>query len=262
MSEENGTVVDDSQVVADAVNESAGENDATQDVPTWNYAEGVPGSGEVPEWFKADKYNSIEAQAKAYKDLEGKFGAFTGAPEEYTISLGEELQERGIEITPDDPLYEKAIEFAKNSNMSQDGFNNMINLYAMAKVAEGEALEQSKVDEMKALGDQSQTRVDNLVKWGRANLSEDLYQGFEDMATSAAAVQTLERLVAMTRSAPISPDAMQPQGGVSAEEVRKMQFELDDHGNRRIQTDPEFKARYQKLRDQVWGSDEHRVIVG
>ena len=44
--------------------------------------EGIKGSGETPEWFKADKYKSIADQAKAYTELEKRFGGFKGAPKE------------------------------------------------------------------------------------------------------------------------------------------------------------------------------------
>jgi hypothetical protein len=41
-----------------------------------------------------------------------------------------------------------------------------------------------------------------------------------------------------------------------------MQFEKDEHGNRRIATDPEFKARYIKLRNEVYGTEDHKQIIG
>jgi len=53
--------------------------------------EGIKGSGETPEWFKADKYKSIADQAKAYTELEKRFGGFKGAPKEgYSIPEGVE----------------------------------------------------------------------------------------------------------------------------------------------------------------------------
>ena len=41
-----------------------------------------------------------------------------------------------------------------------------------------------------------------------------------------------------------------------------MQFELDSNGNRRLQTDPEFKAKYNKLKNEVYGTSEHRQMIG
>ena len=45
-------------------------------------SEGIKGVGDLPEWYKADKYKSIAEQAKAYTELEKKFGGFTGAPKD------------------------------------------------------------------------------------------------------------------------------------------------------------------------------------
>ena len=51
----------------------------------WNWHDDLPGTGDRPEWFRGDKYANVAEQAKAYTELEGKFGSFTGSPEEYEI---------------------------------------------------------------------------------------------------------------------------------------------------------------------------------
>ena len=45
-------------------------------------SDGIKGVGDQPEWYKADKYKSVAEQAKAYTELEKKFGGFTGAPKD------------------------------------------------------------------------------------------------------------------------------------------------------------------------------------
>ena len=80
---------------------------------------------------------------------------------------------------------------------------------------------------------------------------------------SAKAVQAVEKMIAMGRNAPVSADEISAApGGVSEEDVRKMQFEKDENGNRRMQTDPEFKAKFKKLAAQVWGSEDHNIVIG
>lgn len=258
---------DDAAAVAGAVASApTGEvvnTDAAGNATPWSYAEGVAGEGEAPEWFKADKYNSIADQAKAYKDLEGRFGSFTGAPEEYTdIALSPELVEMGIEISKDDPLMEEALKFAKESNMSQDGLSKMVNLYAMSMAAENKSLEEFRTEELKALGNNADTRVSNLNSWANANLPAEMIEGFQAMATSASSVKAMERLVAMTRSAPIASDNAAPVSGPTAEEVKAMQFEKDEHGNRRMQTDPAFRQKFRELSNKVHGVDDHFITVG
>lgn len=246
---------DDSKAVAEAVG-------ATSEA-TWNFAEGIAGEGEAPEWFKADKYKTVADQAKAYKDLEGRFGSFTGAPEEYEpIELSQELQERGIEISSDDPLIEKAMEFAKENNMNQEGFNQMVNLYAETMAAEQIALENYKQEQIEALGSNAQTRINNLNAWANANLSPEMMEDFQGLATSADSVKTLERLVAMTRSAPVNPQGAQPSSGITAEELQAMQFAKDEYGNRKMASDPAYRRKVEDAMNSFYGTDDFNVTVG
>jgi flagellar hook protein FlgE len=221
---------------------------------TWNFSETIKGEGEKPEWFKSDKYKTVADQAKAYKELEGKFGTFTGSPEEFEpVELSEELREMGIEINKDDPLLEKAVEFAKESNMSQDGFNKMIQLYAETMAAENMALEDYKKEQIKALGNNAESRINNLGLWGNANLPQEILPAFQQLANSADSVKVLERLVSMTQKAPISNDSSKAVGNTTEAELKAMQFEKDQYGNRRITNDPEFRARFQKMQAAFYG---------
>lgn len=242
-------------------------NDDGQQTP---HVEGQQQEAERPEWL-LDKYatdgktvdEATAEQAKAYKELSGKFGAFTGAPEEYAeVALSDELKEMGIEISADDPMLEAAKEFAKESNMSQEGFNGMVNLYAMQQVAEQKAQAEYKEQQLKALGPNANSRIENIQQWANKNLDPETIQGLEQIATSAESVKAIERLISMTRSAPMDADGSNNNAGATAEDVRSMQFEKDEHGNRRIATDPEFKARYIKLRNEVYGTEDHKQIIG
>lgn len=231
-----------------------------------------PAAGEAPtapEWLLG-KYHtegkSVEEatteQAKAYNELSGKFGAFTGAPEEYAIALSEELTEAGVTMDKDDPMVEAAMKFAKDSNMSQEGLNGMLNLYAMQMAAEQQADTEYKAEQMKALGPQADSRIQNIQQWASKNLDAETVASLEGMATSVESVKAIERLISMTRGAPVNVDNAAPAAGAGAEEVAAMQFEKDDNGNRRINTDPAFRARYQKMRNEVYGTEEHRVMMG
>lgn len=232
----------------------------------------TPPAGEAPtapEWLLG-KYHtegkSVEEatteQAKAYNELSGKFGAFTGAPEEYAIALSEELTEAGVTMDKDDPMVEAAMKFAKESNMSQEGLSGMLNLYGMQLAAEQQADIDYKAEQMAALGPSGESRIENIRQWGNKNLDAETVAGLEKMATSVESVKAIERLISLTRGAAVDVDNTTPAAGAGAEDVAAMQFEKDEHGNRRINTDPAFKARYQKLRNEVYGTDEHRVMVG
>lgn len=228
----------------------------------WSFSDSLKGEGDKPEWFKDDKYKTVSEQAKAYNELHSKFGSFTGAPESYEVALSAELTEKGMTIDAEDTMVTSAIEFAKKSGMNQEGFNNLINLYGEVQLAQNQADEEQRADEMKALGSTAEKRVGNLEMWGKANLSQDLYQGFEEMIQSAAGVSTLEKMIALTRAAPMDGGDPAPSSVGSVEELNKLQFATDDHGNRLINTDPAHKAKYQEMRDAIYGSGDHNIIVG
>lgn len=255
---------DDAAAVAAALG-GEGEGDAAavgDESKGWNLSDGVAGEGEAPDWFKGDKYKSVSEQAKAYNELEGKFGSFTGAPDEYVNALSEELQEAGVFLDDDDPMLETAMAFAKESGMNQEGFNNLINMYGEMKLAEANELSAFHKTEIESLGAKGQQRIDNLQAWGSANMPSELMEGFKELAQSAEGVKAMERMISMTRAAPISADANGGSPSVTEAEIRAMQFEKDEYGNRRIQTDPDFKAKYNKAMNDYYGGAEHSIVVG
>lgn len=150
--------------------------------------------GEKPEWLK-EKYKSVEDQAKAYAELEKKFGGFTGSPEgDYEIKAPEDLPG---EFDLEDPRIEWFQNVAKESNMSQATFDKMLHGFAKMEV-EANDPEAAKAIEIQALGKNANARLRDLGDWGKANLSQEEFEGFKGLATTAAGVQVLETLIAKT----------------------------------------------------------------
>jgi hypothetical protein len=252
-----------------------GEQPAEQvsDQPNEQVNDSPSAAVEQPEWLQS-KYitdgksqeESIAEQAKAYNELSGKFGSFTGAPESYDLAFSDELKEAGLELNADDPMIEAATEFAKSAGMNQEGFDQMLNLYGMQKLADSKAQQEDNdafaADQMKILGANAESRIQNINEWANKHLDAEDIQGIQAMTTTAESVKAVERIIAMTRGASVDVDNSQSNSGASAEDVSKMQFEKDGHGNRRINTDPEFRARYQKLRNEVYGTEDHKQVVG
>ncbi len=250
--------------------EEAGDDGDAEGGQNQEQAQEQTEQAENPEWLQS-KYisegktieESISEQAKAYTALSSRFGSFTGAPDEYAeVSLSEELKELGVEVASDDPMLEAAKEFAKNSNMSQEGLDEMVNLYAMQQVAEQKANEEFKAEQMKELGTNAESRIENISQWASKNLDAETLAGLEGFATNAGAVKAIEQLIKMTGNTSVDADETTANSGASREDVQKMQFELDSNGNRRLQTDPEFRAKFNKMKNEVYGTNEHRVMVG
>lgn len=236
-------------VVADSVNAD------------WKWSDNTPGEGAAPEWLKGDKYKTVEAQAKAYTELEGKFGAFTGAPEDYEIKVSDDLKEKGFDVDPEDPVVQEFTKWAKESNLSQEGYNGLLELKGMMDAAQEQAFNDQVADELNKLGKEGQARINNINAWANANMAPDMVEKFQGLATSADSVEALEALIAKTRNAPISSESLAPAASVSSQELKDMQFAKDERGNRKMQ-DPEYRARFNKLAQEVYGADPARQTIG
>jgi len=187
MSEE--TLIDENPV-----EETTTEEAATETVESTEVEAAAPEDGEKPEWLK-DKYKSVEDQAKAYAELEKKFGGFTGSPEAgYEIKAPEDLPG---EFDMEDPRIEWFQNVAKETNMSQDTFDQMLHGFARMEV-EANDPEAAKSIEIQALGKNANARLRDLGDWGKGNLTPDQYEGFKGLATTAAGVEVLEALIAKT----------------------------------------------------------------
>jgi hypothetical protein len=223
------------------------------DPSTWNWGEGVPGTGEKPDYFNSDKYANIEAQAKAQPEAEKMLGSFTGSPKDgqYNVEVSDELADAGFTIADDDPMLAKALEFAKDSNMNQEGFTNLVDLYGQIKVAESEMREESEstyaTEQMKILGNDGQSQVQDILDWASVNLDEDNQAGISDLSFSASGVKVLQALIAKSQGGALSPsDYGQANVDIEAE-MKEMYFAEDQYSNRKMSTDLDHKAKYDAL---------------
>jgi len=224
--------------------------------PDWYVSEGVLGTGDAPEGFRTDKYNNLAEQAKAYNELESKYGSFTGAPKEgkYELNVSEELSERGFQIQDDDPMYDKAMEFAKNSEMNQKGFDEMVDLYGDIKSYEAElkskADEDYRTEQTRLIGNDAQEQLKDMFDWGKQNLSPSEYKHLDSMEFSAGNVKLIQSLIAK------SQDNMSPDDSTAIVEDLKakldsMRFEKDQYGNRRLASDTQFAGEYEMIKIEL-----------
>jgi len=244
MSEENAEVIDNAQAVADAIERP--EN--------------------VPEKFWDNETKSVKHDSvlESYNNLESRFGAFTGAPEAYEFSLSEELAEKGINLDLENPLITKFQEMAKESNMSQDMANQLVNMFVEGQYADvlgAQEAEESRVaEEMSKLGDNAQQRLSNIENWARANLNKEQAEGLAEMATTAASVQAIEALIAKSRNAPMNNEEMNNVSQISQQEIQALQFAKDDNGNRRMATDPEYRKMVQEKMAQAFPGENIQTV--
>lgn len=210
---------------------------------TWLYADGTPGKGEMPSWYRADKYKTVEAQAEAYSHLEKRFGAFTGAPPngKYEFKTPEGL---GVELVKDAPIVQELEKWAAENQLSQDGYQHLL-----GKLAEYEAAQLPDMNEVKKeLGERADDRINAVTGWAKANLSAEDFAALR-VATSgkqaAAAFKVLEAAINKTRQVAMPKPGQdvqlaQPNGLAG---IQAMMEKRDSNGKLLVMTDPEYRKK-------------------
>jgi len=251
--------------LGDAVEETTENTEPTEssdeivvnsgDPSTWNWGEGIPGEGEKPDFFNDSKYASIYEQAKAQPEAEKMMGSFVGAPEAYNVSIDDDLAEAGFSIADDDAMLGEFKDIAKDLKMNQEGFDQIISQYGKMEVAKMEqnAELQGKYDEeqLKALGPNGRDQIKDILDWAGANLEKEHVDGLKEIPLSAKTVKTLQALVAKSEHGALSPDEVGQASTDIKAELKEMQFEEDKYGNRRVSSDPAFRAEYQALQKRL-----------
>ena len=235
--------MEEESLLGEAVETTEAAVESTEEVSTdgWFLADEVSGEGDRPDWFK-DKYKSVSDQAQAYSELEKRFGGFTGAPEEdYELTTPEGVEG---EFDMEDPRIGWFKQVAKDSNMSQDTFTQMLHGWVQQEV---DGMQGSRESEIQALGSNAQARLKDLGDWGAANLSPDEFEGFKALATSAQGVQTLEALIGKTRKNGVANTSAVASPGISREA-------LDDRiADSKYQTSADFRRETTRMFEEFYG---------
>jgi hypothetical protein len=226
--------------------EPSNETNETEQ-PSFLWAEGVAGQGDVPEWYKADKYKSVSDQAKAYGDLEKRFGGFTGAPEAYEL---------GEDVDPEDTFVQMLSEIGTSSNMNQETF---------AKVYElGEKLLEAnaginKEREMAALGDKAEERIQNVDAFLKNNLGAD-YERLMAGVNSAATVELVEKLIAQTGQAKLPTGNAVPVNVPTQADIDEMMNKTDENGRQLYHTSESYRNKVRQAMAQMHGKSEFSYV--
>ena len=245
--------------------EAAVETEATVD-NSQAVADMITRPENVPEkfWNAETKTTNNEAVLESYNQLSSKFGAFTGAPESYEFSLSEQLTENGVELSSDDPLIASFTELAKEANMSGEMANSLVNMFVESQYANSLQSEEAQTaqvaEEMGKLGDNAQQRINNIDNWARANLTPEQVDGLSEAATSAAGVQAIEALIAKSKNAPMQTTEVNPVSQINLQELQALQFAKDDNGNRKTQTDPEYRKMVQAKFNEAYPGENIQTV--
>ena len=191
---------------------------------------------EIATSFVNGKYNSVSDLEKGYENLQSRFGSFTGAPEAYTTP-------EGTDLNVEHPLLESLQSFGKENNLSDEGYQGLVNVLVENEKAFQE--EQSKQAEqvMKDLGPNANDRIKNVEDFVNANLElNDDMKGLIDQAKNQpGGVELLEAFIGMTKkTAPAGQEVATPTKTYNKDELNTLQFATDQYGNRKM-NDPAYR---------------------
>ena len=214
-------------------------------------SDGIKGVGDQPEWYKADKYKSVAEQAKAYTELEKKFGGFTGAPKDgYSIIEG---------VESDDALWQELVSFGEKTNMSQSAMNDAWELLS----AQDQAAEEVSMEvELQKLGDNGVERVKVVEQYMKNNLDGDTYERLRYAVNSAEAVELIEALVKSTAPAKLPIDGYIEPGGLTWEDIESEMYKKSDNGQYLRSVDPNHEAKIQRMMKEFGGDKPNVRVVG
>ena len=214
-------------------------------------SDNVKGVGEMPEWYKADKYKSVAEQAKAYTELEKKFGGFTGAPKDgYALYDG---------VESDDALWGELVEFGNSTNMSQSALNQAWELLT----AQEQAIEEVSVEaEMAKLGDNAVERIKVVEQYMKNNLDSDTYEELRYAVNSAESVQLIEALIKSTAPAKLPIDGHIEPGGLEWADIEAEMFRKDENGNLLRSVDINHERKIQRMMREFGGDKPYTQTFG
>jgi hypothetical protein len=214
---------------------------ADAEATAWFYADGTPGKGAAPAWYLADKYKTVEEQAKAYPELQKRLGAFKGAPKDgkYEFTVPEGLP---IEIDGSHPLVADFQKWAAENQLSAEGYQQVMGMFAAYEASQVPDLGQIKAD----IGENADARIQAVEQWARANLSNDEFNLMRESTGTAEAAKVfkvLEAIAAKTRQVALpgpGEDVMaaNPQGQAG---LRHLMEAKDKNGQLRYFTDEAYR---------------------
>lgn len=124
-----------------------------------------------------------------------------------------------FEFNEEDPLMGYWRNLAFEQGMSQDEFQEGLQLYIGAKLGEMPNFEA----ELGKLGDYGRDRALHVGSWAKANFSEDTINAMHEMAMTADGVKALEEIMQKSGEPGFSPENSTQEGTVTIEELRTMQ---------------------------------------
>lgn len=214
--------------------------------PEWLLADGTKGTGAAPEWYKADKYKTVAEQAKAYGELEKRFGTFKGAPKDGKYEVPKMPDGIEGEFLVDVPVFEELTKWGIEKGLSQEGYSDLLGMVARYEAYMAPNMEEIKKD----MGPNADARIANAAQYLKANLDAEGYKAAQaalGQKNAGEVLSVIEALIAKNRVVVPKPgvDVSDAQGsGLAA--IDAMRAKLGPDGKRLFDSDPVWRAECEK----------------
>lgn len=218
----------------------------------WFVAPDVKGEGEKPEWHNNKIYNSIYDEAKSASEMRQKLGAFSGAPKEYSLDLGDDY--KGVELNTEDPLLKDFTAFAKKSKMSQEAYTDNIKMYVgysqLQDQRQEKELGEFQSAELDKLGgtEEAKKKIDEMCQWFGQNFPNSDVENFKDMMYFAEAFDIFRAMRDKMSYGKVPSSDQQTFDTTPPHELRELINDpkyLSDPSYQRM-VDAKYKAKYGK----------------
>tara|TARA_R110002153_G_scaffold141389_1_gene292401 strand:+ start:3907 stop:4707 length:801 start_codon:yes stop_codon:yes gene_type:complete len=223
-------------------------------------SEGEEVEFERPDWYPDKFWNDddgpdLENLAKSYNELQKKFSQGKHkAPDEYDEKVFTDAN-----IPEDDELYNSYKGWAKDNGISQDAFDQLASKFIELSAGEAEAAEVSFKEEHAKLGPNADATIKSMTDWASGLVrkgvwSEGDFEEFRIMGGTAQGLKALQKVRSYYGDRPIPVDVGPVDGAPSKEELNSMV------GKPEYQTDPAYRAKVEKMFEQVYGTQDYSAI--
>lgn len=217
----------------------------------WLLYDGVKGVGEKPDYFNSDKFKTLADQAKGHSELHKMVGSFTGAPKE-----GYKLDES---IDKDDPLTSAVLDFAQESNMSQDKLEKLLEIGETLRDVNKEIDQEAELAKLGDNASQRITQLDTALK----NKLGDGYQEVADLVTTADQIILAEKLMQAYAPAKLPIDGGEHPQGLTLSEIEAASNKIDEVSGRPLRSvDPAYNKKVEQMFRDYAGDGDHKLVIG
>lgn len=195
----------------------------------------------LPEkfWDAEAKQPNIENLAKSYGELEKnrvnpdklkeqweqeRLASRPEAPDGYQLPKDDRFDAEALSASPIVELWRAA---AHEAGFGQEQFEKTLVAYADQEV---QRIQQAAQAEMEALGDTAQDRIKAAEQWASANFKDDEYDAVAQIASTAAGVRVLEKMMKSMKET--SPEGFNDSGNFDQDDETTINKLMDSKAYR------------------------------